>query len=68
MPEGIGDRYQRDTKYHRDQMSGGGLDCARQPELYKEYPGCVKIVLPEPEAPTTMLLDDALRKRKSVLV
>ncbi len=66
MPEGIGDRYQRETKYRRDEMSGGGLEWARQPELYKEYPGCMKITLPEPAAPATMSLDDAIRRRKSV--
>jgi len=48
VPEGIGDRYQRESKYHRNRMSGGGIARTRQPELYKEYPGCVKIALPEP--------------------
>jgi len=66
VPEGIGDRYQRETKYHRDRMSGGGIARTRQPELYKEYPGCVKIALPKPTAPATMSLDEAIRRRKSV--
>ena len=66
MPEGIGDRYQRETKYQRDRMSGGGLAWARQPELYKEYPDCEKIALPKPTEPATMSLDDVLRRRKSV--
>lgn len=66
VTDGIGDRYQKETKYHCDRMSGGGLDWARQPELYKEYPGCVKIALPEPAAPATMSLDDAIRRRKSL--
>jgi SagB-type dehydrogenase family enzyme len=34
--EGIGDLYQRETKYQRDAMPRGGLDWANQPSPYKE--------------------------------
>ena len=33
-----GDNFQKETKYHRDQMSGKGLDWSSKPQLYKEYP------------------------------
>ena len=36
---GIGDRFQQETKYHRERMSGGVLDWMNKPEEFKEYPG-----------------------------
>ena len=36
--KGIGDRYQEETKYTRDSMSGGFLDWDNMPEPFKEYP------------------------------
>lgn len=35
---GIGDRFQRQTKYHREKMSGGFLDWKNKPAEFKEYP------------------------------
>jgi len=66
MPEQIGDRYQQETKYRSDRMSGEPLDWASQPELYKHYPSCPKIPLPKPGAMSSMSLDDAIKSRKSV--
>jgi len=66
MSEGIGDRYHRETKYHPDRMSGGGLDWASKPPLYKEYPGRPRIELPRPAPAAAMSLDEALRTRTSV--
>ena len=36
--EAIGDLYHQETKYHRNTMPRGGLDWARQPSPYKEFP------------------------------
>ena len=35
---GIGERFQRETKYHREKMAGGFLDWEKKPEEFKEYP------------------------------
>ena len=66
MTHEIGDSFQEQTKYHRDHMSGGGLDWSRKPDIYKEYPDAIKKILPLPEAPSAMTLDRALRLRHSV--
>ena len=34
----IGDRFQQETKYHRERMAGGLLDWRNKPEAFKEYP------------------------------
>ena len=66
MAEGIGDRYHKETKYHPDKMTGGGLDWASKPALYKEYPGRPRIDLPRPAPANGMSLDEVLRTRTSV--
>lgn len=66
MAEGIGDRYLRETKYFPERMAGRGLDWARKPSPYKEYPGSRRVDLPAPEPVKGMDLDDVLRKRTSV--
>ena len=66
MAEGVGDRFQRETKYHPDRMAGGGLDWASQPSAYKEYPQSKLVELPRPRPPSSMALHDALVKRRSV--
>ncbi len=38
MRQGIGDRFQQDTRYHRDRLPGGTLDWNTKPETYKRYP------------------------------
>jgi len=64
--DGVGDRFQRETKYFPERMEGRRLDWAAKPELYKSYPGTAKVALPAftPERP--MPLDVALRQRRSV--
>lgn len=62
----IGDKFQQQTKYHRGEMSGTGLDYSTQPEVYKTYPGTQKIPLPKISNPPTGSLHDALVKRKSI--
>lgn len=60
-----GDTFQRQTKYHRGEMSGGALDYSTQPEVYKTYPGSEKIQLPKISSPPKGSLHEALVKRKS---
>jgi len=38
----IGDTYHQWTRYRRDEMPGGGLDWATQPDVYKEFPASLK--------------------------
>jgi SagB-type dehydrogenase family enzyme len=66
MPEGIGDRYHRETKYYPDRMLGRELDWANKPSPYKEYPGSRRIELPRPEPARDMSLDEVLKRRTSV--
>ncbi|MBN2028201.1 MAG: SagB/ThcOx family dehydrogenase [Actinobacteria bacterium] len=66
MPEGIGDRYHKETKYYPEKMSGRGLDWSSKPSPYKEYPRSRRIELPQLEPSSAMSLDEALRKRTSV--
>jgi SagB-type dehydrogenase family enzyme len=37
-PIGIGNRFQQETKYHREKMTGGFLDWGKKPREFKEYP------------------------------
>lgn len=37
-PIGIGERFQQETKYHREKMAGGFLDWRKKPREFKEYP------------------------------
>ncbi len=68
MLGGVGDAFQQDTKYHRDQREKGLLDQVAVPEPYKEYPASNRIKLLIPQHRPDMTLDDALRRRKSVRV
>jgi len=66
MPEGIGDRFQDETKYHPERMPGGSGARRPRPELYKTYPGSKTIELPNPWPAETTSLSEALRRRRSV--
>ncbi len=66
MAEGIGDTFQKETKYYRDKLPSGGLDWSTKPELYKVYPDSEKVELPPIIVGGTMSLDETLRKRKSI--
>ena len=63
--DGAGDRFQQETKYHRERMSGKRLDWGSMPEIYKEYPGSRKTRLPDPVLSQNMSLDQTLRMRQS---
>ncbi|MFO7900392.1 MAG: SagB/ThcOx family dehydrogenase [Planctomycetota bacterium] len=66
MADGIGARFQDDTKYHRDRMPGGGPRFSERPDPYKTYPGAARVELPDPEPGPDAALHDALGRRKSV--
>jgi SagB-type dehydrogenase family enzyme len=66
MAEGVGDIFQRETKYTRRNLPKGGLDWENEPEVYKEYAVDTKIKLPTPAPMAGMPVDEALRKRRSI--
>ena len=66
MAEGSEDKFQKETTYVRGRLSGGALGRVSRPGLYKEYPDSKKIRLPAPEPVKNMLLDEVLKKRRSV--
>ncbi|MCP4228915.1 MAG: SagB/ThcOx family dehydrogenase [bacterium] len=70
MDNGIGDRFQEETKYHRDRMPAGRIDWDNQPDIYKAYPDAKTVELIAPQdfdsRLKTATFDDILRKRRSV--
>ena len=62
----IGDNFQKETKYHKDKMSAKPLDWASQPEIYKNYPDCQTIELPDIAPLSDMTLHEILKKRRSI--
>jgi SagB-type dehydrogenase family enzyme len=63
---GIGDKYQQETKYEPDRMPRHRLVWESKPDVYKEYPEAEKIELMPFEPNQLMSLDRALRQRKSI--
>ncbi len=66
MKDGIGERFQRETKYDRRRMPRGSLDLDGKPPIYKEYPHARKISLPAIDRCGDMSLYEALLRRKSL--
>ncbi|MDY6932211.1 MAG: SagB/ThcOx family dehydrogenase [Halobacteriota archaeon] len=66
MNEGVGDRFQKETKYYQDKMNIGTLDFSIKPETYKEYKDCKTIILPVPKLNDKRSFNDLLLERKSV--
>lgn len=66
MDEKIGDNFQKDTKYTRYSLGGGGLDWSTKPELYKTYPKSKKIELENPKNLSKIPLYEILENRKSI--
>lgn len=62
---GIGDEFQRQTKYRPDAM-GEGMRRDLRPPRYKAYPGSAKVALPVFEPERLMTLDEILSERKSI--
>jgi len=64
MSEGIGNRFQQETKYVMGKSFGAGLRQITRPDTQKKYP---HLPLLQPIAPADMTsLDQALRTRRSV--
>jgi SagB-type dehydrogenase family enzyme len=66
MAEGIGDRFQVETKYIRDKLPAGYLDWRKKPGLYKAYPDAPRVKLPAPERAGGMPIWEAVGQRRSV--
>ena len=62
----IGDRYQSETRYHRNDMSGGRLRPEEMPETYKTYPDAETVPLPEPTHSAGKFIWDILSVRRSI--
>ncbi len=65
-PQGTGDRFQQETKYHRERLGEDRSDRIPRPSLYKEYPGARKIRLPPPGTPVLSSFAEMLSRRRSV--
>ena len=63
---GIGDKFQQETKYELNRMPRHSLVWEAKPALYKEYPEAHKIELVCFEPSQPMSLDRALKQRKSI--
>lgn len=66
MKDGIGDSFQKETKYRRGKLPGGGLDWGTKPETYKRYPDAPVVDLPQPAFDQRCSVWDAMKTRRSV--
>ncbi|MBN1570765.1 MAG: SagB/ThcOx family dehydrogenase [Acidobacteria bacterium] len=65
--QGIGERFQEETKYYPDRMGGHFLDWEHMPERYKSYPNAAsRIKLPEAKFSENADLWNVILKRRSV--
>lgn len=62
----VGDDFQKETKYIRNQGFGGNLDWTNKPETYKIYPHSKTVRLPNQlEEETTATFTEVIQKRRS---
>jgi len=66
MGEGIGDRFQEETKYVRGKLPGGDLDWRDKISPYKTYPGAPKIDLSPPAMTGGLPIWEAIGRRRSL--
>lgn len=66
MGLGIGDRYQKETKYQRGKLGGGDLRRESKPERYKSFPDAPVVALPPPRLEGGLALWEAVKRRRSV--
>ena len=66
MGEGIGERFQQQTKYFPFKMERWLMGTGTNPDRYKMYPASTHIKLPIPRVEREMFLDYAFKKRQSV--
>ena len=65
MAEGIGERFQAETKYVRGRLPAGRLDWGKKPGPYKTYPDAAKIGLPVPDKTGGTPIWEAVGRRRS---
>ena len=63
---GVGDAFQKQTKYQRGHLPGGGLDWANKPETCKQYPSAPKVRLISPQLTAGEPIWGVLSRRRSV--
>lgn len=66
MKNSIGDSFQRETKYIRGKLPGGGIFGQAKPEVYKSYPSAPKVPLDPAEKDGGLPLWETIRLRRSV--
>jgi SagB-type dehydrogenase family enzyme len=66
MKKGIGDLFQKETKYLRGKLGGGHLFWQARPETNKRYPKAPRVKLELPEKNGGMPLWQAINSRRSV--
>ena len=65
MQTPVGDDFQKETKYTRNENFGGNLDWSNKPETYKSYPNSKVVRLPNQLKETTTVFTEVIRKRRS---
>ncbi len=66
MSDGIGDRFQKETKYIRGELRGKSILWHPKPETYKRYPSSMRISLAPPEKEGGAPLWQVIKRRRSV--
>ncbi len=64
--DGIGDRFQAQTKYERGKLGGERLDWATKPDTYKRYPLAPRVALSTPQITGGTTIWDVMATRRSV--
>jgi SagB-type dehydrogenase family enzyme len=63
---GIGEQFQRETKYERGNLPGSRLEWNKKPETYKWYPDAPRLTLSRPVTTGGAPLWEVIAKRRSV--
>ena len=66
MKEGVGDIFQKETKYYRGRLPEGGLDWGSVPDTYKRYSESLRIALPPPSFGQAVSIWEVMKKRRSI--
>lgn len=66
MKEGVGDIFQKETKYHRGKLPLGGLDRNSKPDTCKRYSSFPGITLPPPKFDQVVSIWEVMKRRRSV--
>lgn len=66
MNKTVGDDFQTETKYSRDNSFGAALNWATKREIYKTYPSSKTVQLPSQLQDATVSFDKVLHTRKSI--